>query len=125
MSQGEEAGNDAGASAPIVEDARMSLKGLGSDGVPIICKRDGGMTRSGHTRRGSIRHRPRRKAESADRFDRADMRKIVAPASAKRCALVHQQCAEVRGTGRGAALHPRAPGADPRGTGRGGEGDGP
>ena len=69
------------------------------DEVPIVCKKDGRKTCKNHLRRGSIYHRPRRKVESTDRFDYADMRELVSLAVAKQHALMHQQCAELYGTG--------------------------
>ena len=69
------------------------------DEVPIVCKKDGRKTCKNHLRRGSIYHRPRRKVESTDRFDYADMRELVSLAVAKQHALMHRQCAELYGTG--------------------------
>lgn len=66
--------------------------------VPIVCKKDGRKTCKDHLRRGSIYHRPKRKVESTDRFDYADMRELVGLAAIKQHRLMHQQCAELYGT---------------------------
>lgn len=89
------------------------------DEVPIICKKDGRKSCRDHLRRGSVYHRPKRKVESTDRFDYADMRELVSLAAAKQHALMHRQCAELYGMG--SAAPPLASGAPGAKSGREGE----
>ena len=81
------------------------------DEVPIVCKKDGRKSCRNHLRRGSVYHRPRRKVESTDRFDYADMREPVSLAATKQHTLMHQQCAELYGMGGAVPIASRAPGA--------------
>lgn len=85
------------------------------DEVPIVCKKDGRKSCEGHLRRGSIYHRPRRKVESTDRFDYADMRELVDLAAIKQHKVMHEQCAELYGTASGAPSRAPGPVANPRG----------
>lgn len=88
--------------------------------VPIACKKDGRKSCRDHLRRGSAYHRPRRRVESTDRFDYADMREPASLAAAKQHALMHRQCAELYGMGSAAPpLASGAPGAKIRQGGRG------
>ena len=81
------------------------------DEVPIVCKKDGRKSCKDHLRRGSVYHRPKRKVESTDRFDYADMRELVSLAATKQHTLMHQQCAELYGTAGTATLTSSGPGA--------------
>lgn len=84
------------------------------DEVPIVCKKDGRKECKDDLRRGSVYHRPKRKVESTDRFDYADMRELVDLAATKQHRLMHQQCAELYGTiGEGPSRAPDSGGDTP------------
>ena len=82
------------------------------DEVPIVCKKDGRKLCKDHLRRGSVYHRPKRKVESTDRFEYADMRELVYLAATKQHRLMHQQCAELYDTGSEAVPRAPSPGGD-------------
>lgn len=82
------------------------------DEVPIVCKKDGRKLCKNHLRRGSVYHRPKRKVESTDRFEYADMRELVHLAATKQHRLMHQQCDELYDTSSEAVPRAPSPGGD-------------